>query len=157
MDCSPPGLPVHQRLLELTQTHVYWVSDAIQPPHPLSSPSPSHHQGLFKWVSSLHQVAKVLVLASASVKLSQASHLQVCCCDAFWPPGGAKGHPSGSCRGWGETQNGFEDISGECPLPWPSLLLPYFPSEETWSCVELPHPTPSSPTFWNVIDSTLAG
>ena len=60
-----PGLPVHHQLLELTQTHVYWVGDAIQPSHPLSSPSPptfnlSQHQGLFQWVSSLHEVAKVL-------------------------------------------------------------------------------------------------
>ena len=58
-------LPVHHQLLEFTQTHVYWVGCAIQPSHPLSSPSPpalylSQHQGLFKWVSSLHQVAKVL-------------------------------------------------------------------------------------------------
>ena len=61
---STPGLPVHHQLLEFTQTHVCWVSDAIQPSHPLSSPSPpafnlSQNQGLFKWVSSLHQVAKV--------------------------------------------------------------------------------------------------
>ena len=65
MDCSTPGLPVHHQLLESTQTHVHWVGDAIQPSHPLLSPSPptfnlSQHQGLFKWVSSLHQVAKVL-------------------------------------------------------------------------------------------------
>ena len=65
MDCSMPGLPVHHQLLEFTQTRVCWVGDAIQPSHPLSSPSPptfnlSQHQGLFKWVSSLHQVAKVL-------------------------------------------------------------------------------------------------
>jgi len=64
-DCSTPGLPVHCQLLEFTQTHVHWVSDAIQPSHPLSSPfSPafnlSQHQSLFKWVSSLHQLAKVL-------------------------------------------------------------------------------------------------
>ena len=60
-----PGLPVHHQLPEFTQTHVHWVSDAIQPSHPLSSPSPpafnlSQHQGLFQWVSSSHQVAKVL-------------------------------------------------------------------------------------------------
>ena len=60
---STPGLPVHYQRLESTQTHVHWVSDAIQPSHPLSSPSPpalnlSQHQGLFKWVSSWHQVAK---------------------------------------------------------------------------------------------------
>jgi len=65
MNCSTPGLPVHHQLPESTQTHVHWVSDAIQPSHPLSSPSPpalnlSQLQGLFKWVSSPHQVAKVL-------------------------------------------------------------------------------------------------
>ena len=65
MDCSMPGLPVHHQLPEFTQTHVHWVSDAIQLSHPLSSPSPpafylSQHQVLFQWVSSSHQVAKVL-------------------------------------------------------------------------------------------------
>ena len=60
---STPGLPVHHQLPESTQTHVHQVDDAIQPSHPLSSPSPSalnlaQHQGLFKWVSPLHQVAK---------------------------------------------------------------------------------------------------
>ena len=65
MDCSIPGLPIHCQPLEFTQAHVCWVGDAIQPPHSLSSPSPSifnlsQHQGLFKWVSSSHQVAKVL-------------------------------------------------------------------------------------------------
>ena len=66
-DCSMPGFPVHHQLLEPAQTHVHWVSDAIQPPHPLSSLSPpafslSKHQRLFQWVSSLHQVARVLEL-----------------------------------------------------------------------------------------------
>ena len=65
MNCSTPGLPVHHQLLEFTQIHVHWISDAIQLSHPLSSPSPpalnlSQHQGLFKWVSSSHQVTKVL-------------------------------------------------------------------------------------------------
>ena len=65
MNLTMPGLPVHHQPPEFTQTHVHWVGDAIQPSYPLSSPSPpalnlSHHQGLFKWVSSLHQVAKVL-------------------------------------------------------------------------------------------------
>ena len=63
MECSKPGFPVHHQLLEFTQTCVHWVGDAIQPSHSLSSPSPtfnlSQHQGLFKWVSSSHQVAKV--------------------------------------------------------------------------------------------------
>ena len=64
MNCSMPGLPVHHQFPESTQTHVHCISDAIQPSRPLSSPSPalnlSQHQGLFKWVSSPHQVAKVL-------------------------------------------------------------------------------------------------
>ena len=58
MDYSMPGFPVHHQLPELNQTHVHWVGDAIQPSHPLSSPSPifnlPQHQGLFQWVSSLH-------------------------------------------------------------------------------------------------------
>ena len=65
MNHSTPGLPVHHQLRKYTHTHVHWVDDAIQPSHPLSSPSSpafnlSQHQGLFKWVSSPHQVAKVL-------------------------------------------------------------------------------------------------
>ena len=65
MNCSTPGLPVHHQLQEFTQTHVHRVGDAIQPSHPLSSPSPpasnpSQHQSLFQWVNSLHEVAKVL-------------------------------------------------------------------------------------------------
>ena len=65
MNRSTPGLPVHHQLPEFTQTHVHWVSDAIQPSHPLLSPSPpapnpSQHQSLFQWINSLHEVAKVL-------------------------------------------------------------------------------------------------
>ena len=73
MTSSTPGLPVHYKLPESTQTHVHQVSDAIQPSHPLSSHSPpalniSQHQGLFKWVSSSHQVAKSIgVSVSTSV------------------------------------------------------------------------------------------
>ena len=67
MDCSTPGFPVHHQLLELTQTHIHPIGDAIQPSHPLSSPSPpaftlSQHWGLFQWVRPSHQVAKVLEL-----------------------------------------------------------------------------------------------
>ena len=62
MNGSTPGLPVHHQLLEFTQTHVHRVGDAIQPSHPLSSPSPapnpSQHQGLFQWVRFSHQLAK---------------------------------------------------------------------------------------------------
>ena len=65
MNRSTPGLPVHHQLPEFTQTHVHRVGDAIQPSHPLSSPSPpspnpSQHQGLFQSVKSSHEVAKVL-------------------------------------------------------------------------------------------------
>ena len=65
MNHTMPCLPVHHQLAESTQTHVHWVGDAIQPSHPLSSPSPPalslyQHQSLFKWDSSLHQLAKVL-------------------------------------------------------------------------------------------------
>ena len=65
MNHSTPGLPVHHPLPEVTQTHGHWVGDAIQPSHPLSSPfppapNPSQHQGLFQWVNSSHEVAKVL-------------------------------------------------------------------------------------------------
>ena len=71
MDCnSTPGFPVHDQLPGFTQTHVHWVSAAIQPSHPLSSPfspapNPSQHQSLFQWVNSLHEVAKVLEFLSA--------------------------------------------------------------------------------------------
>ena len=62
---STPGLPVHHQLPEFTQIHVHWVSDAIQPSHPLSSPfppapTPSQHQSIFQWVNSSHEVARVL-------------------------------------------------------------------------------------------------
>ena len=65
MNRSTPGLPVHHQLPEFTQTHVHWVSDAIQPSHPLLSTSPlalnpSQHQSLLQWVNSSHEVAKVL-------------------------------------------------------------------------------------------------
>ena len=70
MNHSTPGLPVHHQHPEFTQTHVHWVGDANQPSHPGSSPcppapNPSQHQGLFQWVNSSHEVAKVLVSALA--------------------------------------------------------------------------------------------
>ena len=72
MDCSTPGFPVLHHLPEFAQTPVYWVGDAIQPSHLLSSPFPpalnlSQHQGFFQWVSSSHQVAKSI---GASVSVS---------------------------------------------------------------------------------------
>ena len=77
MNRSTLGLPVYHRLPEFTQTHVHWVGDAIQPSHPLLSPSLptfnlSQHQGLFQWVSSLHQMAKVL-MQSFSFSISNSN------------------------------------------------------------------------------------
>ena len=74
MDGSTPGLPVLHHLPKLVQTSVHWVSDTILQSHPLSSPSTRafclfQHQGLFHWVSSLHQMAKVMELQPASVLL----------------------------------------------------------------------------------------
>ena len=74
-DCSTPGLPVHHQLPEFTQTHVHWVSDATPPPYPLSSYSLpafnlAQHQGLFKWVSSLHKMAKVLEFQLQNIRPS---------------------------------------------------------------------------------------
>ena len=83
------GLPVYHQLLEFTQTHVHWVGDAIQPSHPLSSPSPpapnpSKHQGLFQWVNSSHEVATEQVLKlHNSVFLINFSSLQWL--SVFWP------------------------------------------------------------------------
>ena len=74
-DCSTPGFPVLHYLLEFAQTHAHWISGAIQPSHPLSSPSPPafnfpQHQGLFQWVSSSYQVAEVL---SSSFSISPSN------------------------------------------------------------------------------------
>ena len=79
MTHSTPGLPVHHQLPEFTQTHVHQVSDAIQTSHPLLSPSPpapnpSQHQSLFQWVSSLHEVAKVLEFTQGLI-ISIKTHL----------------------------------------------------------------------------------
>ena len=71
---STPGLPVHYQFPESTQTHVHWVGDAIQPSHPLSSPSPptlnlSQHQGLFKWVVKYYSVIKNKILLFVSTNI----------------------------------------------------------------------------------------
>ena len=89
MDHSMPGLPVHHQILEFTQTHVHWVSDAIQPPHPLSSPSPptfnlSQDQSLFQWVSSSHQVAKGLEFQLQHYSFNEYSGLILGCPSLGW-------------------------------------------------------------------------
>ena len=86
--CSMPGLPVHHQVSELAQTHVHWIRDAIQSSYPLLSPSPpavnlSQHQGLFQWVSSLHQVAKVLEFQLQHQSCTIITFLVVIC-DTQW-------------------------------------------------------------------------
>ena len=86
MDCSTPGLPVHHQLSEFTQTHIHWVCDAIQPSHPLLSPSPpaftlSQHRSLFKWVLCIRWQG-IGVSASASVLPMNTQD---------WPPSGWAG------------------------------------------------------------------
>ena len=84
MDCRTPSIPLPHQLPEFAQTHVHWVGDTIQPSHPLSSPSPptfnlAQHQGLFQWISSSHQVAKVLEL-----QLQHQSFQWIFGTDFFW-------------------------------------------------------------------------
>ena len=88
MNCSTPDLPVHHQLPEFTQTHVHRVSDAIQPSYPLSSLSPpalnlSQHQDLFKWISSSHQVAKVLEFQLQHHQSFQWTHRTDCLWDGL--------------------------------------------------------------------------
>ena len=99
MDCSTSGFPVLHYLLEFAQTHVCWVSDAIQPSHLLSPPSPpavnlSQHQGLFQWVGFLHQVAKVL-------ELQHHSFQWIFRVDFLWDwPVGSPCNPKNSQASW---------------------------------------------------------
>ena len=95
MDCSTPALPVHGQLPEFTQTYVHWVSDAIQPSHPLSSPSPpafnlSQHQGLFQWVSSFIRWPKY---HSFSFSICPSNEIQ------DWFPSGLTGYISLQFKG----------------------------------------------------------
>ena len=94
MDFSTPGFPDHHQLLELAQTHVHWVGDAIQPFHPLSCPSPpafnlAQNQGLFQWVSPSHQVAKILELQLQHQSFQWLFSFFICClgCHSFFPKG----------------------------------------------------------------------
>ena len=123
MNRSTPDLPVHHQLPESTQTHVHWVSDAIQPSHPLSSPPPalnlSQNQGLFKWVSSSHQVAKVLK--------SQLQHLSFPICRPHRvqveAPGGdssAQGH--GRATSWKDPGPMKNFTKGYPPSSFPKML-----------------------------------
>ena len=88
---SMPVLPDHHQLPEFTQTHVYWVSDVIQPSHPLLYPSPpafnlSKHQGLFKWVSSSREVAKVLEFQLQHQSFQWTLKTDLLSDGQVWPP-----------------------------------------------------------------------
>ena len=119
MNRSTPGLPVHHHLPEFTQTHVHWVSDAIQPSHSLSSPSlpasnPSQHQSLFQWVNSLHELAKSTgVSALASLSLFTFMHWR-----REWQPtpvflpGESQGRWSlVGCHLWGHTESDMTEAT----------------------------------------------
>ena len=90
MDCSTPGFPVHHQLPELAQTHVHWVSDAIQASHPLlpaSALNLSQHQGLFQWVDSLHQVTTVLEFPLQRQFFQWIFRVDFCSDWLVWSPG----------------------------------------------------------------------
>ena len=91
MDCSTAVLLVHHQILELTQTHVHWVGDANQPSHPLWSPCPPalnlcQHWGLFQWVGSLLQVAKVLELQLQHQSFHWIFRVHLLCDVLVWSP-----------------------------------------------------------------------
>ena len=91
MNCSMPGFPVLHYLLEFAQTHISWIGDTIQPSHPLSPPSPSainlsQHQGLFQWVSSSQQVAKVLELQLQHQSFQWIFRVDFLCDWLVWSP-----------------------------------------------------------------------
>ena len=114
MNRSTPGLPVHHQLLEFTQTHVHRVGDAIQPSHPLSSPSPpalniSQHQGFFQRVSSPHQAAKDLEFGRSHAKIS----LTICT---------ALEKVTNGCESWTIKKAGCQRIDAFEPWCWRKLL-----------------------------------
>ena len=89
MDCSTPGFPVLHHLPEHAQTYAHWISDAIQPSHPLLSPSPPafnlfQHQHLFQWVNSSHQVAKIFHFMTIKQFVYDSSFSILCTADLSW-------------------------------------------------------------------------
>ena len=101
MNRSTPGLPVHHQLPEFTQIHVHRVSNAIQPSHPLSSPSPpafnlSQPDGLFQWVSSSHQMAKVLEFQLQHQSFQWIFRTEFLWDGLVWSPGSPRGSQKSS-------------------------------------------------------------
>ena len=113
MNCSTPGLPVYHQLPEFIQTHVHRVGDAIQPSHPLSSPSPpafnpSQHQGLFQWVNLRMRWPKYWCFWTVGLEKTLESPLD---CGEIKPV-----HPKGD-QSW--VFIGRTDVEGETPILWP--------------------------------------
>ena len=142
MNRSTPGLPVHHQLPEFTQTHVHRVSDAIQPCHPLSSPSPpapnpSQHQSIFHWVNSSHEVAKVLefqLRLAQGLRKVKFRRNQV----SSWQHRTFKRKKSDTCSLFSR----FGD-------PWPSCLLPSNYDQLYGPGISFPTTWVSS--LWNVL------
>ena len=163
MDCSTPGFPVLHYLPEFAQTHVDWVHDAIQPSHPLSSPSPpalnlSQHQGLFQWVGSSRQVAKVLELQLQRVCLwtPVLTRCMISCpClhfSSYLPAATDRIQPSNTPEPVSSTW-GSSEIAA-CPPP---------PTADDPSALPSPIPSPSSigssscllPSLWIFFDTCM--
>ena len=132
MNCSMPGFPVLHHLPELAQTHVHWVGDGIKPSHPLSSRSPpafnlSQNQGLFQWVSSSHQVAKVL---SFSFSVSPSNEYSGP--TSFRIDGWISLQSKGLSRIFSTTTVQKHQFFGSWPL-WSNPLQPYRTTEKNCS------------------------
>ena len=134
MNHSTPGLPVHHQLLEFTQTHVHRVGDAIQPSHPLSSPSPpapnpSQHQDLFQRVSSSHEVAKVLEfqLQHQSFQWTSRTDLLLLCYYLVLIANDIALHCSADGKHWRDTDDFHETLEihffNEDKMPWICEML----------------------------------
>ena len=161
MNRSMPGLPVHHQLLEFTQTPIHRVGDAIQSSHPLSSPSPpapnpSQHQGLFQWVNSLHEVAKVLELGKCKSKPQwyTTSHL------SEWLSSKRQQITS---TGKDAEKRTFVNCWWDCKLAQPlwktiwrflkklKIELPYYPAVSLLGI----HPKKTKTLIWNNIHTTF--
>ena len=166
MGCSTPGFPVLHHLPEFAQTHVHWVGDAIQPPHPLSSPSPptfklSQHQGLFQWVSSLHQVVSFNSipymyvfpkLVDVARGLFRSSLLQMYFIVSWTLPRASHGifekAPNGrnqfgltTCQVWVKSLSCFWLFVTPWTVAYQAPLSMGFSRQEYWSGLPFPSPT----------------
>ena len=143
MDCSTPGFPVLHHLLEFTHIHVYRVSDATPPSHPLSSPSPpafnlSQHHGLFQWVGFLHQVAKVLELQFQHQSFQWIFRVDFLQDGLVWPPCCPRdSQESSSAPQFGSINSSlFSHLYGSTLTPmhdhWETVALTHTPLSAAW-------------------------